>query len=42
MRVLLLDGNQNQAVACVRSLASKGHRVFVGNISGWSKAGWSR
>lgn len=42
MRVLVLDGNQNQAVACVRSLANKGHRVFVGNTSGWSKAGWSR
>jgi predicted ATP-grasp superfamily ATP-dependent carboligase len=42
MRVLVLDGNQNQAVACVRSLAKQGHRVFVGNTSGWSKAGWSR
>jgi predicted ATP-grasp superfamily ATP-dependent carboligase len=42
MRVLVLDGNQNQAVACVRSLAKKGHRVFVGNTSGWSKAGCSR
>jgi len=29
-------------VACVRSLSKKGHRVFVGNTSGWSKAGWSR
>ena len=42
MKILVLDGNQNQAVACVRSLAPKGHRVFVGNTSGWSKAGWSR
>jgi predicted ATP-grasp superfamily ATP-dependent carboligase len=42
MRVLVLDGNQNQAVACVRSLAAKGHKVLVGNTSGWSKAGWSR
>ena len=42
MRILVLDGNQNQAVACVRSLAAKGHKVLVGNTSGWSKAGWSR
>ena len=42
MRVLVLDGNQNQAVACVRSLAKKGHTVLVGNTSAWSKAGWSR
>jgi predicted ATP-grasp superfamily ATP-dependent carboligase len=42
MRVLVLDGNQNQAVACVRSLARKGHKVMVGNTTGWSKAGWSR
>lgn len=42
MRVLVLDGNQNQAVACVRSLSAKGHKVLVGNTSGWSKAGWSR
>jgi predicted ATP-grasp superfamily ATP-dependent carboligase len=42
MRVLVLDGNQNQAVACVRSLACAGHRVVVGESCGWSKAGWSR
>lgn len=42
MRVLVLDGNQNQAVACVRSLAKRGHTVLVGNNSSWSKAGWSR
>lgn len=42
MKVLVLDGNQNQAVACVRSLAKKGHTVLVGSTSGWSKAGWSR
>ena len=41
MRVLVLDGNQNQAVACVRSLARAGHKVLVGESSGWSKAGWS-
>lgn len=42
MRILVLDGNQNQAVACVRSLAAKDHNVLVGNTSAWSKAGWSR
>jgi predicted ATP-grasp superfamily ATP-dependent carboligase len=42
VRILVLDGNQNQAVACVRSLARKGHTVFVGNSTSWSKAGWSR
>jgi predicted ATP-grasp superfamily ATP-dependent carboligase len=42
MRILLLDGNQNQAVASVRSLASAGHRVLVGGANTWSKAGWSR
>lgn len=42
MRVLVLDGNQNQAVASVRSLACQGHTVLVGEASSWSKAGWSR
>lgn len=42
MRILVLDGNQNQAVACVRSLAKRGHSVCVGESSSWSKAGWSR
>jgi predicted ATP-grasp superfamily ATP-dependent carboligase len=42
MRILVLDGNQNQAVACVRSLARQGHTVKVGESSAWSKAGWSR
>jgi len=42
MRVLVLDGNENQAVACVRSLAGAGHRVSVGADAAWSKAGWSR
>jgi len=42
MRVLVLDGNQNQAVASVRSLAKAGHTVWVGESSSWSKAGWSR
>ena len=42
MRILVLDGNENQAVACVRSLGKAGHAVFVGADSSWSKAGWSR
>lgn len=42
MRVLVLDGNQNQAVACVRSLARAGHTVLVGESASWSKASWSR
>jgi predicted ATP-grasp superfamily ATP-dependent carboligase len=42
MRILVLDGNENQAVACTRSLARAGHRVSVGASSCWSKAGWSR
>jgi predicted ATP-grasp superfamily ATP-dependent carboligase len=40
--VLVLDGNENQAVACVRSLGRAGHRVEVGAETRWSKAGWSR
>jgi len=42
MKILVLDGNQNQAVAAVRSLADAGHEVLVGESSRWSKAGWSR
>lgn len=42
MRILVLDGNQNQAVASVRSLARAGHTVLAGDSSSWSKAGWSR
>ena len=42
MNVLVLDGNENQAVASVRSLARAGHRVVVGSSASWSKAGWSR
>ena len=42
MRILVLDGNQNQAVASVRSLANAGHQVLAGASSSWSKAGWSR
>src|SRR5258708_1960292 len=42
MRILVLDGDQNQAVACVRSLARQGHIVEAGESRSWSKAGWSR
>jgi predicted ATP-grasp superfamily ATP-dependent carboligase len=40
--VLVLDGNENQAVAATRSLSKAGHRVLVGAETSWSKAGWSR
>src|SRR5438552_14600845 len=40
--ILVLDGNENQAVACVRSLGRAGHEVRVGSDTPWSKAGWSR
>ncbi len=42
MRVLVLDGNENHAVAAVRSLARAGHAVIVGASASWSKAAWSR
>jgi predicted ATP-grasp superfamily ATP-dependent carboligase len=42
MRILVLDGNENQAVAAVRSLARAGHRPAVGSDTRWSKAGCSR
>ena len=42
MNILVLDGNQNQAVASVRSLASAGHKVFAGEARARSKASWSR
>jgi predicted ATP-grasp superfamily ATP-dependent carboligase len=42
VNVLVLDGNENQAVASVRSLARAGHTVWVGADAAWSKAGWSR
>jgi predicted ATP-grasp superfamily ATP-dependent carboligase len=42
VNILVLDGNENQAVACVRSLGRAGHRVVVGANTSWSKAGWSR
>ena len=42
MKILVLDGNQNQAVAAVRSLAKAGHHVLAGDSTSWNKAGWSR
>jgi len=42
MNVLVLDGNQNQAVACVRSLARAGHTPYTAEATSWSKAAWSR
>src|ERR1700688_2643302 len=42
MRVLVLDGNQNQAVASIRSLGRAGHTVLAGDSTSWSKAGWSK
>jgi len=42
MKVVILDGNENQAVACVRSLAQAGHTVVVGSSTAAWKAGWSR
>lgn len=42
MRVLVLDGNENQAVAAARGLAAANYHVAVGSDSRWSKAGWSR
>src|ERR1700692_709227 len=42
MRILVLDGDQNQAVACVRSLARQGPAVLAGESRPGSKAGWSR
>jgi predicted dinucleotide-binding enzyme len=37
MKIIALDGNENQAAACVRSLARAGHRVIVGATTAWSK-----
>ena len=42
VRAIILDGNENQAVAATRSLARAGYRVAVGAAEAWSKAGWSR
>jgi len=41
-RVLVLDGQTNQALACVRSLGLAGHEVLVASHVRWPLAGWSR
>lgn len=41
-RVLVLDGQTNQALACVRSLGRAGHAVFVASHLRWPLATWSR
>ena len=40
-RVLVLDGQTNQALACVRSLGRAGHEVFVASHRRWPIAAWS-
>jgi predicted ATP-grasp superfamily ATP-dependent carboligase len=42
VKVLVLDGNENQSVAATRSLGRAGYHVTVGADTTWSKAGWSR
>ena len=42
MRAIVLDGNENQAVAATRSLGRAGVVVVAGDSAAWSKAGWSR
>jgi predicted ATP-grasp superfamily ATP-dependent carboligase len=41
-RILVLDGQTNQALACVRSLGRAGHRVYVASASARPLAAWSR
>jgi predicted ATP-grasp superfamily ATP-dependent carboligase len=41
-RVLVLDGQTNQALACVRSLGEAGCEVFVASHERLPLAGWSR
>src|SRR3989442_5757355 len=41
-RVLVLDGQTNQALACVRSLGRAGYRVLVASERRWPLAAWSR
>lgn len=40
--VLILDGQTNQALACVRSLGRAGYRVLVASPLRWPLAGWSK
>ena len=41
-RVLILDGQTNQALACARSLGRAGYEVLVASHLRWPLAGWSR
>jgi carbamoylphosphate synthase large subunit len=41
-RILVLDGQTNQALACVRSLGRAGHAVYVASASSRPLAAWSR
>lgn len=41
-RILVLDGQTNQALACVRSLARAGHDIVVASHQRMSLAAWSR
>jgi predicted ATP-grasp superfamily ATP-dependent carboligase len=41
-RVLVLDGQTTQALACVRSLGRAGYRPMVASRHRWPLAGWSR
>ena len=40
--ILVLDGQTNQALACVRSLGRAGYRVLVASPVRWPLAAWSR
>ena len=41
-RILILDGQTNQALACARSLGRAGYVVAVASRFRWPLAGWSR
>ena len=41
-RVLVLDGQTNQALACVRSLGRAGYTVFLASQHRWPLGAWSR
>jgi predicted ATP-grasp superfamily ATP-dependent carboligase len=40
--ILVLDGQTNHGLACVRSLGRAGYRVLTASRSRWPLAGWSR
>jgi len=40
-RILILDGQTNQALACVRSLGRAGYTVLVASHRHWPLSGWS-